>query len=172
MKSSDFHVSLCKSQLGCSGTAEDAGVLTEDVIIRVVTLDWAAVAAPARRTSSACDLPRETGGGWILKGSYQKPPVFLALWLILLLPDCCSLRNQTLQDESPLPFLFFPFVLKTKTNVPFSPLSFGVFLLNAGNIVKEWTMGQLYLVIWPVPFVMWSASCRRSLLKMDRTVRN
>lgn len=58
--------------------AKDAGVLTEDVIIRVVTLNWTAMSAPATRTSSAWNLPLEKRVR-ILKGSYPKPSVFLAL---------------------------------------------------------------------------------------------
>lgn len=114
IRESDFHVSLCKSQLGWSGMAKDAGVLTEDVIIRVVTLNWTALEpAPEKRVR-------------ILKGSYPKPPVFRAHWLILLLPDCCSLHNQTLQDESSLQSSSFPLCLKPKQmcSFPLWPLEF------------------------------------------------
>lgn len=61
-KSSDFHVSACKSQLSWSETrrraavARDAGVWTEDVIITVVMLNWTTVLAPGRRTSSSPTL--------------------------------------------------------------------------------------------------------------------
>lgn len=169
MKSSDFHVSLRKSQLGWPGTAKDAGLMTEDVIIRVVTLSWTAGSASARRTSSAWNLPRRRGSGFrkarIRSSCLLRTLTHPVVVRLLLSPQPDSTRWITTA------VLFFSFVLKTKTNAQFSPLTFGV-LLNAGNILNEWTMGQLYLVIRPVPFVRWSASFCRSLLKMDRTVRN